>query len=153
MRDYTDRKEFEGRQCFGLWWGAFRVKFQQDIDNSINHGRENSSSILNEAFAVKSYEDFFSKYQDELGHYFRTLYHIIKFVKTSDVEDKRRYTSLVRAQLSCFELLFLFYNGLSSYGREKFKPLIEEFGMLENMNTDLLLLPKHKELYPPKAFE
>ena len=61
--------------------------------------------------------------------------------------------SLVRAQLSAYELALLFYNGLSKYG-EGFKPWIEEFGLLEHLDKDHLLLdPTHKVLYDKKAFK
>jgi hypothetical protein len=73
-------------------------------------------------------------------------------VKTSDVQDKRRYTSLARAQLSQYELALLFYNGISPLG-EKFKPVIEEFGLLENLDETLLFEPGHEEFYDQKAFK
>jgi hypothetical protein len=99
------------------------------------------------------YAAFYVHFQEVLGHYFRTLYHVIKFVKNSDVEDKRRYTSLVRATLSQFELALLFYNCVSPLGEEKFKPLVEEFGLLESLNLELLLKPEDEKLYDPKAFQ
>ena len=43
-----------------------------------------------------------------------------------------KYTSITRSQLSDYELLLLFYNGLSEMG-EKFKPLIEEYALLKNL--------------------
>jgi len=45
---------------------------------------------------IAYYEKFYLYHQADLGHYFRTLYHIFKFVKTSDITDKRRYTTLAR---------------------------------------------------------
>ena len=98
------------------------------------------------------YSAFYTQHQGALGHYFRNLYHIFKFVKESPIEDKRRYTSLARAELSQYELALLFYNGISPYG-EKFKPLIEEFGLLENLNTGLLMNEAEDvKLYDPMAF-
>jgi Putative phage abortive infection protein len=90
------------------------------------------------------------------------LNHIIKFVNESvalktesadaDYKNRRRYTSLVRAQLSAFELELLFYNGISPNG-EKFKPLIEKYGLLENFDTKHLLNPNHEDFYAESAFE
>lgn len=99
------------------------------------------------------YGKFYEEHQSELGHYFRHLYHIIKFVKAAPIEDKKRYTSLIRAQLSAYEHLMLFYNCLSPFGIEKFKPLVEEFELLENLPKSLLLMPAlHVPLYSRNAF-
>lgn len=77
----------------------------------------------------------------------------MKFVNRSDVTDKRFYTNLIRAQLSSHELLLLFYNCLSDLGREKFKPLVEEYGLLKNMPQELLYNPPdHKPLFDEKAY-
>jgi hypothetical protein len=73
-------------------------------------------------------------------------------VKTSDIEPKRRYTSLMRAQLSNSELLFLFYNCLTTYGKG-FKPLVEEFGLLEHLDKSLLLDKSHTDYFAPSAYQ
>lgn len=77
-----------------------------------------------------AYNQFYAEYQRLIGHYFRNLYHIFKFIRGSAVADKRRYAAIVRAQLSVSELHLLFYAGLSEHGREKFRPLIEEYELL-----------------------
>jgi hypothetical protein len=98
------------------------------------------------------YLRFYGKYQQYLGHYFRHLYHIFKFVKSADIANRRQYTALIRAQLSNYELAILFYNCLAQHGREKFKPLIEEFAVFDNLPSDLLLGHRHEDLYAPEAF-
>ncbi len=76
-------------------------------------------------------------------HYFRYLYRILKFVHETPLitsfEDKYKYTSMLRAVLSRYELVWLYYNGLSEYGNEKLKPLIERYAMLKNLREDLLV--------------
>ncbi len=76
-------------------------------------------------------------------HYFRLLYRILKFVKDTPLitrfDDEYEYTSMLRAILSRYELVWLFYNGLSEYGVEKLKPLIERYAMLKNLREDLLV--------------
>ena len=94
---------------------------------------------------LDSYKIVYSAVQTDFGHYFRNLYRIIKFIdETQFVNNKEenfriqyKYTSMVRAQLSDYELLWLFYNCLSSNGKEKFKPYIEKFSLFKN-------LPKEK---------
>lgn len=76
-------------------------------------------------------------------HYFRLLYRILKFVRDTPLitkfDDEYEYTSMLRAMLSRYELVWLYYNGLSEYGVDKFKPLIERYAMLKNLREDLLV--------------
>ena len=78
----------------------------------------------------------------QFDHYFRLLYRILKFVKTSPLinrfEDEYEYTSILRATLSRYELVWLYYNGLT-YGKNKLKTLIERYAMLKNLRKDLLV--------------
>lgn len=90
-------------------------------------------------------------------HYFRLLYRILKFVKNTSLvtkyEDEYEYTAMLRAVLSRYELVWLFYNGLT-YGDEKLKPLIERYAMLSNLRTELLAnCPEVDEgAYAPSAY-
>ena len=102
--------------------------------------------------AQEGYENFYANSLGVLDHYFRNLYHIFKFIDTSGMPDPRRYTSLVRAQLSRSELVSIFYNGISPHG-EKFKPLIEKYALLENMPNTELPVPGHMSLYLDSAYE
>ncbi|HLX94112.1 MAG TPA: putative phage abortive infection protein [Verrucomicrobiae bacterium] len=145
-----------GRSCFAFWYENLKdthKEFQMNLNFKKWTGTTEFERVR------ECYEAFYTEkgHQEDLAHYFRTLYHLIKFVKISDVvveyKDKRRYTSLVRAQLSAYELALLFYNGLSPYG-EGFKPWIEEFGLLEHLDTKHLLLdPSHVGLYDKNAFK
>lgn len=92
---------------------------------------------------LSSYDDSYTP--TYFDHYFRHLYTIIKFVDNVDFlsfDEKYKYTSMVRATLSRYELIWLFYNGISSVGKQKFKHLIEEYSLLKNIREDLLTLSK-----------
>lgn len=90
-------------------------------------------------------------------HYFGLFYRILKFVRTSTLitrfEDEYEYTSILRATLSRYELVWLFYNGLT-YGEEKLKPLIERYAMLKNLRTELLANCSEVDngVYAPSAY-
>lgn len=89
---------------------------------------------------MKGYMDSFTP--SYFDHYFRLMYRILKFVdNTKLIEDKDKYdyTCILRALLSRYELVWLYYNGLSDYGSEKFKPLIEKYSMLQNLREELLV--------------
>ena len=75
-------------------------------------------------------------------HYFRYLYRIMKFVDTSffdKFEDQYKYMAMLRGQLSKYELIWLYYNGLSENGESKMKPLIEKYAMLKNLRKELIV--------------
>ena len=87
-----------------------------------------------------------------IGHYFRNIYQILKFISKSDIEDKKFYSNILRAQLSESELGLLFYNCASEIGIEYFLPLLVEFEFLEhlpyneNINSkDVLLYIKYAQ--------
>ena len=91
-----------------------------------------------------------------LDHYFRLLYRILKFVKDTPLitgfDDEYEYTSMLRAVLSRYELVWLYYNGLSDYGVEKLKPLIERYAMLKNLRDDLLVDGVYVGSYAESAY-
>jgi hypothetical protein len=96
-----------------------------------------------------------SEVPTQFDHYFRLLYRILKFVKTSPLitkfEDEYEYTSILRATLSRYELVWLYYNGLT-YGKNKLKPLIERYAMLKNLRKDLLVDGVKCEEYAELAY-
>lgn len=74
-----------------------------------------------------------------LGHYFRNLYQALKIVDSYDEKllsftQKRKYTSILRAQLSTKELALLFINCLENVSDQgQFKNLIIKYEMLEHL--------------------
>lgn len=101
----------------------------------------------------RAYDKLYGKHQAALGHYFRHLFRIVRFIDKSDRENKVYYIKLVRAQMSDFELLLLFYNCLTSTGRRHFKGLVEKFGFFGEFPEDQLILPEqHKAEYLSSAF-
>ena len=133
-----------GRECFA----TFSLEFGHNYSIQRNEHSDWGDRIL----CVTAYEEFAGLRQALVGHYFRTLYNIVKFIATSEVENKQTYINILRAQLSSSELTLLFYNCISKYGSEKFKPLVEKFGLLENMDFSRLLDLKHRELFNESAF-
>ncbi len=142
----TNGRTTSGRDCIKIFYNRFHERTWAK-DHAHLRG-QNEEERIN-----KSYLAFYESYQSEFGHYFRSLYHIVKLVDQSSVENKRLYTNLIRAQLSSYELTLLFYNCLSDMGREKFKPFIEKYALLKNLSAGLLINPPdHKGLYNPSAY-
>lgn len=110
---------------------------------------------LLEKTGVKGYLE--SKTPMCFDHYFRFLYRILKFIQTSPLvtsfEEEYEYTCMLRAMLSRYELVWLYYNGLT-YGKDKLKPLIERYAMLNNLREDLLADKKGRfGSYEPSVWE
>jgi hypothetical protein len=128
-----------GRDCF--------VKFTQGLKNVYDKKKKDIKSHIEELELINdSYLNYYELHQSDLGHYFRNLYHIVKFIKNTDIENKNTYIGLVRAQLSNDELVMLFYNCISDYGSEKFLPMAVEFRLFKNLNPRTLIDKNHEEL-------
>ena len=87
-----------------------------------------------------------------LDHYFRHLYRIFKYIDDADKntisdEKKYEYAGIVRATLSQYELIMLFYNAFSN---PKFKDIIEKYALLQNLRVELLASQADISLYKQK---
>lgn len=92
-----------------------------------------------EKIKKNSYETFYKKYEYIFGHYYRNLYRIVKYVNESDLLDdlaKKEFRGILRAQLSSYEIMMLFYNVMYSEKGKKFKEQLLE----KNFFDDHLLL-------------
>lgn len=123
----------------------------ETLENIVNVNRQEDAQFPPLQVVRRLYEQFYHANGAHLDHYFRSLYHIIKYIDQSSASDARQYTSLVRAQLSPSELQLLFYAGLSEQG-EKFKPLIEKYALLEQLPTNQPAILTRRTLYQPSAY-
>lgn len=140
-------KGLNGRDCFKDMYNNFDTYFY----SRVNQHAEDPNNYL--AIIEEAYDEFFKARQADIGHYFRNLYTIVKFVDNSKIDNKKEYVNILRAQLSSYELSMLFYNCLWSGGRKKFKVLIEKYELLENMNIGLLTNSKDQlPLYEKGAY-
>ena len=114
-----------GRDCFRTFCARF--------DNSLKANQ--ASSPLKEV--VLAYDDFHKENQSKVGHYFRNLYRIMRFINEADVTRKRRYTGILRAQLSSYELSLMFHGTLHPVGK-RLRPLVEKYAMFDNVDRDFL---------------
>lgn len=92
-----------------------------------------------------------------LDHYYRHLYRIFKYIdeansETIDRNKKYEYASIIRATLSPYELIMIYYNGFS---HPKFKELIERYALLNNIrytwlathSDEVLIKKKYQDDY------
>lgn len=97
------------------------------------------------------YLEIFSKHTTQLSHYFRHLYHILKYIDNSNVPDKKKYFDLIQAQMNNNELYISFYNAISIYGRKRMLPLMDEYSFLENLRDNDYTTKTHRELFYKKT--
>ena len=150
---YSELKEYKGREIFQYLY--------EDKPFDIQFGEKTCSSGLKKLFHNKELTYGLEEYvQDDavrdLDNYFRLLYRIFKSIDDMDKlsrDEKYEYCCIVRATLSRYELLVLFYNCLSSNGVEKFKPLVERYAVFNNLRTDELGRAEHRGMYKNSAYE
>jgi len=152
LRNYTDivhhidigsgDSRQSGRDCFYELYRLFKQRYGE------------FSQITDEKKRIElAYEKFFNDYQSDLGNYFKNLYHLFKYINNSTIDDKEMYINIMRAQLSTYELALFFYSCLSSYGKKKFKPLIERYNLVKNLPKNILIKSEHADLYTGVIYE
>ena len=96
----------------------------------------------------KGLKSFYEYYTVSLfDHYFRHLYTILKFIDQNDwlgENEQYKYATFLRATLSRYELVMLYYNG---FFYAKMKRLMEKYHLLNNLRTDLLTLTQENYIY------
>jgi hypothetical protein len=130
---------------------------RNNIDNNIQELLNDFDERDNIHFTHWIFSEYYGKY---LWHYFRNLYHILKFIKRneddqlkqsgskdSEVKAKYRYyVDLIQSQLNSDELFVLFFNGI--YYPKMFD-LLEKYQFLENLDLEFADLQKeYFNLYP-----
>ncbi len=130
-------EEIIGREVFTYNRNILKNKYDQCADDAV---------------WVEQFEKWFDSNLSKFGPYFRLLYNLIRLVDEAGVSNRKRYTDLVRAQLSADELVLIFYGCLSIHGSEKFKPLVERYSLLKHLPKDRLFNSVHDLDYEKSAF-
>lgn len=105
----------------------FWEEMNTDFDHSSNHSNDFNKSI-------EKYYSMFYQHKDDISHYYRTIYSILKFIDLSDLKDsdKEIYAKFLRSQFTEKELFILYYNAHTVYG-EKFYPYILKYKLLKHL--------------------
>lgn len=134
---------FQGRNLFAH-------KFTNSIHETyISDNRKKKVYGMGGVIAVSGFSQYELYNTPTLfDHYFRHFYTILKFIDKEDIPERNKrifsdeelygYAKILRATLSRYELVWLYYNGLSGYGNKKLKPLLEKYCMLKNLREELL---------------
>lgn len=136
-----------GRDVFQSLYESVPVRVQ--IENAVNNltlyrALELSDGVKSD---MRSLKELWI-----LDHYYRHLYRIFKYIDDYDetivnMRLKYEYSSIVRATLSPYELVMIFYNGFS---HPKFKLLIERYAIFNNLRYKLLASAFDRTVYGKK---
>jgi len=100
---------------------------------------------------------FFGGHRHRLDHYYRNIAQIIKFVDESiflDDQKKMRYVKFFRAQLSDYELIYLFYQTFTTKGSGWIKNgYLEKYELIKNIEKILDSGIKPKDYFPKIIFD
>lgn len=140
--------------------GALHLDFiQADLDALDQAGL---AQIAGEA--VTNWNDLYLDHEYQLDSLFRVLYRLVVWIDSQDEDrippaQKWLYVSIVRAQLSWIELVYLFYNGHTERGKT-FKRFAEKYALFDNLNfsTDPVIAivkesPPDGIGYKPSAYD
>lgn len=127
--------------------GHKRLSFTKFIDENLVFDESDKLYIMQkrvngDAYLLsktkKIYRNFNRKENAYFGHYFRSLYRILKTIEKSNLseEDKQNYARILRAQLSMDELAVLYINCLPFVcDKGEFQKLIIRYSMLEHLSV------------------
>lgn len=138
------KESIKGRECFRYVY----------MDNPTG-----SMKSYSESPDKPDYERFDSYFANYFSHYFRLLYRILRYIDTSTIiknhpkcnDIKQEYYGILKAHLSTFELLVMYYNGLLNKNI-KAKELYEKSCMFDNLDERLLLY-ENERIYFAKIKE
>ncbi|MBJ7938286.1 putative phage abortive infection protein [Bacillus cereus] len=166
--DYYDKKTFTGREAIAMLTNICKQNiakhnyFLQQKSSRFSHWKhvgEFDEIYLNQLFACDAilkqedldevYKDFHDEYGNDIGHYMRNNYRIVKFIVNNVVDDKheqkkvkektgrepiigdrRYYFGMLRAQWSNAEFELILINSLYEKNH-KFKNLILKYDVLD----------------------
>ena len=145
--EHENRALASGRDVFQFVYEALPLKIEIGDSSGIYSLKE----ALIDDEEVKTKLDFIEGLCF-MDHYYRHLYRIVKYIDNAnpmviDRKKKYEYAAIVRATLSPYELVMLYYNGFS---HPRFKYLIERYALLNNIRSNLLASSADKKIVNEK---
>ncbi|SYX84629.1 putative phage abortive infection protein [Paenibacillus alvei] len=145
-------EEFEGREVFNRFYASLKNQlrhFQKEEERILENGEVYTGPSGHDRIVI-IFEEVYKKYEGSMGHYFRNLYHTIRWVHNANCfennEEKKEYIRIIRSQLSSYELIVLYYNCMVEQGG-KLKELAVEYNLFDNINYNLLIDVEHKKMF------
>ena len=123
----------------------------KETDRKLDKTGQSEKEIL-QTQVDEVYDKLYKSKESELGHYFRSLYHLLKFIDESKINNRSKYFDIIQAFLSDSELYVIFYNGIGRHGREKLLPIMDKYSFLENIHPKGKEFNLHMKVFYPITF-
>lgn len=126
----SEEQRVRGRAVFRVLYGRLKDAYEAD------------KRIINTSDEIKiirsAYKRFYKKNQKFHGHYLRAVKKLIDYVDHRCSSNKDEYWEVIKAQLSDYELLLVFYHSICESGYVSFEFLKSKF-LFENLPEEELL--------------
>lgn len=170
-----ENPKYTGRAYFKFAFEDFSNRYYADVVTTNRNlfptgytmTKDQKKSVANipeevsKAPLIKCYEDMYDYHEYNLGHFFRYIYNIIKYLRENypeDMEKQKLYVGILQAQLSNDEMALLFYNAISIHGKnaegvDVFRKWLDEYGFFENIGKRCIFHPSFANYYPNTKFK
>lgn len=146
---FKNLNTIEGSQIFSN--KIIKDIIQQELLNNEEILNGNEIEVIKKIFWI-----IFHNYRNILSHYFRNVYHILKFIRENEIQNNvnyQKYADIFQSQLNEDEQFLLFYNFIVFEDKSKkhlsTKELCDNYNFLENLGHENLL---DRELHNNKNF-
>lgn len=131
-----DGKQYKGNEIFEPLKKDFEKKIQHRI--SMDQYEKIKTSKFNHF--INEFIQFNNHYDTSFKYYFLNLFQLLNYIDTDipNKDDAKKYTNILRAQLSKNELILLAYNaiGVQSFTTNKYQELVEKYEFFEHLTYD-----------------
>lgn len=147
---YNPNENYSGRVYFEFAYGRLGFLYKalhSHSDEGSPYKLDYELESMNEVFGT-----FFRGQQSVIGHYIRHLLSMVKFIASAkmDKTQKQFYFDVLRAQLSTYELVILFYSQIGDYAMVENIRTFKQFSFFYYINKGMLFSEKHWEIYEDK---
>lgn len=142
----TSDLKSKGKDFFDDLCARLALDYNAILNNEVTYLSKMDHALISQTknkkgkeLIIELYDYYFHLYHSDLGHYFRNLYYVVRYIENCKIRDseKKEFIKILRSQLSNYELLLLAYNGLHPYG-EKFYPYLEKYELLKSLNNETM---------------
>ena len=116
---------------------CFFKSIYEELSNNIDFKDKNPIDC--HEYMNNKYLEIFYNHREVLSHYFKTIYRLLNIIDSSSIleSDKIFYSKILRSQISEYELIILYYNCNSFYGKKS-----QSFALKYNIFKHLQILNK-----------
>lgn len=135
--------------------GAGREVFRllvEELEARIAGGRTQGAQ---DAPVVGAWQELLARHESRVGHYFRTLHHLLRFVDSSGLPYpvRKEHLDILRAQLSVHELVLLYYACVIGYLPTDLKILVEKYALFAFLPPFERAADVNRAEFSPAAFD